>query len=207
MAAAGSPLLIRVLMVGDSSVGKTSIVLRYDKRGYNPKFSTTIGVDYSDRMVDLDGKTVKLQIWDTAGQERFHSLTTSFFKRAEGFVLVYDVCSRASFESLDRWMKDAKDQGKKDCDIVICGNKCDVRAGSRSVQESEGKEFASQHMVPYFETSAKDNINIDEVFYLLARSIMTRLDRERSEGEANESSPTVKIGEGAENSKSGCCNV
>ncbi|CAM9646607.1 unnamed protein product [Phaeothamnion confervicola] len=182
-----APLLIRLLMIGDSSVGKTSLVLRYDKRGFNPKFTTTIGVDYSDRLLEIEGRQVKLQIWDTAGQERFHSLTTSFFKRAEGFVMVFDVTNRQSFDNVRRWMNDISEQGKKESDIVVCGNKCD--ATSRQVSEKiEAATLCKEFQVPYVETSAKENINVDSVFGSLAAKVKNRLDAKSSEEEqrANE---------------------
>lgn len=186
------PLLIRILMIGDSSVGKTSLVLRYDDRGFNLRFTTTIGVDYSDRLLELDGRQVKLQIWDTAGQERFHSLTTSFFKRAEGFVLVYDVSNRQSFESVSTWMKDIVEQGKRGSDVVICGNKCDLQG--REVPREEGEQLAAELGVPYMETSAKDNLNVKETFDDLAARVKTRL--EVSQAASDAAGETLRINGG-----------
>ncbi|CAM9175419.1 unnamed protein product [Ascophyllum nodosum] len=186
-----TPLLIRILMIGDSSVGKTSLVLRYDNRGFNRQFTTTIGVDYSDRLLELDGRQVKLQIWDTAGQERFHSLTTSFFKRAEGFVVVYDVSNRQSFESLARWMKDIMEHGKRGSDVIICGNKCDLQG--REVAVEEGEQLAANMGVPYVETSAKDNINVDDTFDSLALRVKTRLELNQAASEAPADGDTLRL--------------
>ncbi|KAG5177675.1 Rab8D, rab family GTPase [Tribonema minus] len=196
-------LLIRVLMIGESSVGKTSLVLRYDKRGFNAKFTTTIGVDYSDRMLTVDARAVKLQIWDTAGQERFHSLTTSFFKRAEGFALVFDVSDRRSFDAVARWMGDIREQGKADSDVVLVGNKCDVK--ERAVAKGEAEKLAKHFAVPYFEASAKDNVNVDVIFETLASSVKRRLDAKAAD-EAKKASETVTLGTAAEpKKKSACC--
>ncbi|CAB1118577.1 unnamed protein product [Ectocarpus sp. CCAP 1310/34] len=189
-----TPLLIRILMIGDSSVGKTSLVLRYDKRGFNLRFTTTIGVDYSDRLLELDGRQVKLQIWDTAGQERFHSLTTSFFKRAEGFVLVYDVSNRQSFESVSTWMKDIVEQGKRGSDVVICGNKCDLQG--REVAREEGEQLAAELGVPYMETSAKENLNVEETFGNLASRVKTRLEASQAATDAAGSGETLRLNGG-----------
>jgi len=185
-------------MIGESSVGKTSLVLRFDNRGFNQKFTTTIGVDYSDRVISIDGKDVKLQIWDTAGQERFHSLTTSFFKRAEGFALVFDLNKRDTFDSIARWMKDVQAQAKPDSDIVLVGNKCDVI--ERVVTKEEAEELAVQYGIPYFETSAKENINVEDMFTSLATSIKKRIVEDEPEEEK-----TIDLNKPNDEPKAGCC--
>lgn len=118
--------IVRLLMVGDSSCGKTSLVLRFDQNVFSTKFVTTIGVDYRDKMVKIEGVPMRLQLWDTAGQERFRSLTSNFFGRADGFVLTYDISNRPSFDHVIGWMRDIKTRAPPDCDIVLCGNKSDL---------------------------------------------------------------------------------
>merc|ERR1711957_900878 len=120
--------IVRLLMVGDSSCGKTSLVLRFDQNVFSTKFVTTIGVDYRDKMVKIEGAMMRLQLWDTAGQERFRSLTSNFFGRADGFVLCYDISNRPSFDHVIGWMRDIKTRAPPDCDIVLCGNKSDLES-------------------------------------------------------------------------------
>jgi Ras-related protein Rab-8A len=211
-ASSAAPLLIRVLMIGDSSVGKTSLVLRYDKRSFSGQFTTTIGVDYSDRLMEIAGRKVKLQIWDTAGQERFHSLTTSFFKRAEGFVVVFDLSQRSTFEGIGRWMSDISEQGKSGVNVVLVGNKCDL-AEKRAVTEEEGSDLAKRYGGLYFETSAKENVNIDGVFTHIAEAVKSRLDsiQEKDEKAIRDSlnlaqdSNTTSRSAGGRNKSSPCC--
>ncbi|KAL3804728.1 hypothetical protein HJC23_008543 [Cyclotella cryptica] len=165
--------IVRLLMVGDSSCGKTSLVLRFDQNVFSTKFVTTIGVDYRDKMVKIEGAPMRLQLWDTAGQERFRSLTSNFFGRADGFVLCYDISNRPSFDHVIGWMRDIKTRAPPDCDIVLCGNKSDLE-GDRVVQTSEGKSLAEEYGVQFFETSALTGANVETMFNALATTIKRR---------------------------------
>ncbi|XP_042726158.1 ras-related protein Rab-10-like isoform X2 [Lagopus leucura] len=143
-----SALLLKVVMAGESCVGKTSIVRRYTEPNAAAAFSSssylpTIGIDFKVKCITLSGTRVKLQIWDTAGQERFHTLSTSYFRGAQGFVLVYDITNLDSFQSVTSWMKDIH-------------------------------ELAWEHGIPFFETSAKDNVNIEDAFSVLTKEILEK---------------------------------
>ncbi|CAB9512213.1 Ras-related protein Rab [Seminavis robusta] len=162
--------IVRLLMVGDSSCGKTSLVLRYDQNVFSTKFVTTIGVDYRDKMVKIEGAPMRLQLWDTAGQERFRSLTSNFFGRADGFVLTYDISNRPSFDHVIGWMRDIKTRAPPDCDIVLCGNKSDLD-NDRVVTFDEGKQLADDYGVQFFETSALTGHNVEKMFTALATTI------------------------------------
>jgi small GTP-binding protein len=162
--------IVRLLMVGDSACGKTSLVLRFDQNVFSTKFVTTIGVDYRDKMVKIEGATMRLQLWDTAGQERFRSLTSNFFGRADGFVLTFDVSNRPSFDHVVGWMRDIKTRAPPDCDIVLCGNKCDLD-NDRVVTYDEGKQLADEYGVQFFETSALTGQNVEKMFTALAATI------------------------------------
>jgi Ras-related protein Rab-8A len=162
--------IVRLLMVGDSACGKTSLVLRFDQNVFSTKFVTTIGVDYRDKMVKIEGTTMRLQLWDTAGQERFRSLTSNFFGRADGFVLTFDVSNRPSFDHVVGWMRDIKTRAPPDCDIVLCGNKCDLD-NDRVVAYEEGKQLADEYGVQFFETSALTGQNVEKMFTALAANI------------------------------------
>ncbi|KAL3806655.1 hypothetical protein ACHAXA_007996 [Cyclostephanos tholiformis] len=165
--------IVRLLMVGDSSCGKTSLVLRFDQNVFSTKFVTTIGVDYRDKMVKIEGAPMRLQLWDTAGQERFRSLTSNFFGRADGFVLCYDISNRPSFDHVIGWMRDIRTRAPPDCDIVLCGNKSDLD-GDRVVGYDEGKALADEYGVQFYETSALTGNNVEVMFNSLATTIKRR---------------------------------
>lgn len=165
--------IVRLLMVGDSSCGKTSLVLRFDQNVFSTKFVTTIGVDYRDKVVKIENTPMRLQLWDTAGQERFRSLTSNFFGRADGFVLCYDLTNRPSFDHVIGWMRDIKTKAPPDCDIVLCGNKSDLDQ-DRVVSTEEGMQLADEYGVQYFETSALTGANVESMFINLSTTIKRR---------------------------------
>jgi len=204
--------IVRLLMVGDSSCGKTSLVLRFDQNVFSTKFVTTIGVDYRDKMVKIEGSPMRLQLWDTAGQERFRSLTSNFFGRADGFVLCYDVSNRPSFDHVVGWMRDIRTRAPPDCDIVLCGNKSDLDS-DRVVGPEEGRVLADEYGVRFFETSALTGQNVEEMFTSLATTIKhRRIDEFEGSPAYDQNSPRgrdVRLEDGgnADNSKSlsSCC--
>lgn len=202
MGAKGS-YIVRLLMVGDSSCGKTSLVLRFDQNVFSTKFVTTIGVDYRDKMVKIEGAPMRLQLWDTAGQERFRSLTSNFFGRADGFVLCYDISNRPSFDHVIGWMRDIKTRAPPDCDIVLCGNKSDLD-NDRVVTSEEGMALAEEYGVQFFETSALTGNNVDKMFTALATTIKRKRIDELENGIDGTSvaeqsvTGTVKLGGGGD---------
>ncbi|XP_068090839.1 ras-related protein Rab-8B-like isoform X1 [Hyperolius riggenbachi] len=159
----------KLVMTGDSNVGKTCIMTRYTENSM-PSYLTTIGIDFKTKTVHIDGTQIKLQIWDTAGQERFHTLSVSYFRGAQGFVLVYDIANTSSFENTAMWMKDIQMKAGEEVEVVLLGNKCD-KEDEREVSKERGEKLAWQYGIPFFETSAKENTNIDEAFLLLANAI------------------------------------
>ncbi|KAK9678699.1 hypothetical protein RND81_11G227900 [Saponaria officinalis] len=166
--------LLKVIVLGNSGVGKTSLINRYVHQKFNQQFKPTIGADFVTRELQVEGKLVSLQIWDTAGQERFHSLGPAFFRGADSCVLVYDVNVQGTFDALQAW----RDDFIKQTDIsdparfpfVVIGNKIDVDGGaSRAVSNKRAKEWCTSiGDVPYFETSALENQNVDEAFSAIA---------------------------------------
>jgi Ras-related protein Rab-8A len=133
---------VKVLMVGDSGVGKTSLLLRYAQDSFNESFMTTIGIDFKTKFLDIGDKRVKLQIWDTAGQERFRTITTSYFRGAQGILLCYDVSDRKSFNSIGSWLEQITNHADKHVCVIICGTKCEM---DREVTEEQGQALADQH--------------------------------------------------------------
>jgi Ras-related protein Rab-8A len=163
-----------MLVIGDSGVGKTSLLVRFDEDKFSPNFITTIGIDYRTRMVDMENKKVKLQIWDTGGQERFKTITMTYFRGAHGIILVYDVTDPLSFENIRSWMANLQANASSDVDRILIGNKCDM-ADKRVISTQRGQDLANEFGIPFFETSAKSSINVEECFMSLAKDCFNRL--------------------------------
>mmetsp|Transcript_3081 Transcript_3081/g.8119 ORF Transcript_3081/g.8119 Transcript_3081/m.8119 type:complete len:239 (+) Transcript_3081:29-745(+) len=159
----------KVVVAGDSGVGKSSLILRYADNTFNPSYTATIGVDFKIRTLDLDGKRVKLQIWDTAGQDRFRSIVSNYYRGAHGVILVYDVSSAESFDHVPEWLDEGRGHAPSDAVIALFGNKCDVPSDKRQVSLEMAQELAQQHRMDHFETSAKAALNVDLAFQQTAR--------------------------------------
>mmetsp|Transcript_1364 Transcript_1364/g.2476 ORF Transcript_1364/g.2476 Transcript_1364/m.2476 type:complete len:254 (+) Transcript_1364:1243-2004(+) len=165
---------LQLLMIGDSGVGKTCLLLRYANDSFSPTFITTIGIDFKIKNVDIDGKRIKLQIWDTAGQERFRTITTSYFRGAQGILLVYDVTDRRSFESIRNWVSQIQQHADVHVNKILVGNKCDM-LDEKVVSTEEGQKLAKEFGIDFFECSAKNNINVEQAFIGLGRAVKNRL--------------------------------
>ncbi|BFZ07263.1 hypothetical protein BsWGS_10302 [Bradybaena similaris] len=163
--------LLRLLLVGDTGVGKTCLICQYACNEFHESHLTTIGVDFKMKVIDLDGRKVKVQIWDTAGQERFEAITKQSFTRAQGCVLVYDICSRTSFEALGKWMLFVKRYAKEDTVVILIGNKCDLEE-RRQVSRNTAQQFADQNNLRYYETSAKNLESLKQPFEDICHEIV-----------------------------------
>ena len=193
-------MVIRLLMIGDSSVGKTSLVVRYDEDSFSTMFMTTIGVDYRDKLVTIEGRDIKLQIWDTAGQERFRTITSAYYRGAMGILLTYDVTDRRSFENVRNWMANVKEHASERVDVALVGNKDDCEDGARVVARSEGEALARSFGAPFFETSAKSGDGVDAAFMGVAERAVRRL-KEDAAGKTG----GVRLGERRDAKASGGC--
>ena len=165
-------LKFKILIIGDSGVGKTSMLLKYVENYFPDTHIATIGVEYKTKVMNRGKYKINLNIWDTAGQERFKSITKSFFSYTTGVVFVYDITKRESFSGatgVKNWIKDSEEYGK--FDGVLCGNKADLEK-NRKVKFDELKELGIKKNISYFETSAKTGKNIDEIFEKLVDSII-----------------------------------
>ena len=160
--------LIKLLIIGDSGVGKSSMMIRFADDQYTETYISTIGVDFKVRTIEIDGKITKLQIWDTAGQERFRSIVSSYYRGTYGILLCYSVTDRQSFEKLDKWLEDCKKYALPNVKIILCGLKCDSD-NKREVSREQGEIYANSHGFKFIETSAKQNINIDLAFEQITR--------------------------------------
>merc|ERR1712062_400190 len=166
-------LLFKLLLIGDSGVGKTCVLFRFSDDTFNTTFISTIGIDFKIKTVELQGKKIKLQIWDTAGQERFHTITTSYYRGAMGIMLVYDITSLKTFENISKWLRNIDEHANEDVEKMILGNKCDME-DKRQVNKERGDAIAREHCIPFLETSAKSNINVETAFMDLAQAILNK---------------------------------
>ncbi|MBN3280512.1 RAB10 protein, partial [Polyodon spathula] len=167
-------LLLKIILVGDALVGKTCVLQRYIDNSFHHSYVSTIGIDFKVKTLHLNDKFIKLQIWDTAGQERFHTISTRYFRGAHGLLIIYDITNSLSFENVVGWMKDVDANAGEDVDRVILGNKCDLEE-KRIISKEKGEKLAWEHGVRFFETSAKDNVNIEKAFLALVQDIMNKV--------------------------------
>jgi len=166
-------LLFKLLLIGDSGVGKTCILFRFSDDAFNTTFISTIGIDFKIKTVELRGKKIKLQIWDTAGQERFHTITTSYYRGAMGIMLVYDITQPKTFDNIAKWLRNIDEHANEDVEKMILGNKCDME-DKRMVSKERGESIAREHGIRFLETSAKANVNIERSFLDLAEAILDK---------------------------------
>jgi len=164
---------IKILLIGDSGVGKSSMLMRFCDDSFDSNFVATIGIDFQIKTINIDGRKLKLQIWDTAGQERFRTLTNAYYRGAMGIVLVYDVTDEQSFQNIQGWLSNIERFAPEQVDQVLVGNKCELTS-TKVVEHSRGQAFASEHSMKFFETSARANVNVVEVFTTLAQDIKNR---------------------------------
>lgn len=180
---------IKLLLIGDSAVGKTSLLMRYTNDKFNPNFLSTIGIDHQVKTIQLPRQSdsqddeeeeeehycrVRLDIWDTAGQERFRTITRTYYRGAHGILLVYDITDCRSFEAVRHWMSQVRDHASLHVDIVLVGNKCDCQTDKRVVAKEEGSKLATECGATFVECSARANINVYQAFEELASTIKER---------------------------------
>ena len=163
--------IFKVLLLGNSNVGKSSLFLRFVDDIWNDTFVPTIGVDFKIKTFEIDSKKIKMQIWDTAGQERFKNIISSYYRGAHGILLLYDVTDKDSFKNLSNWLIEIEKNASKNVLKVLIGNKSDLE-DKRVISYNQGKEFADTYGLKFIETSAKKNLNVNEAFETLGRELM-----------------------------------
>ena len=187
--------VIKLAMLGDSSVGKTSICYVLINLDFQNELLATIGQDKIEYQMKMeDGKEMKVLIWDTAGQERFHSIALKACRNAQGIVIVFDLTNKKSFLNVVNWLKDIKENFKSPS-LILLGNKCDLTE-KRTVSKKEAEDFAKEHNLIYFETSARQKININASFEKLANEVYKRYDNTKS---------GISLKSGNKVKKKGCC--
>jgi len=189
----------KILLIGDSGVGKSCLLLRFADDSWTDTHISTIGVDFKIKTLNIDGKTIKLQIWDTAGQERFRTITSSYYRGAQGIILVYDCTDQESFSNVKQWMGEIDRYACENVNKLLVGNKTDL-VNEKVVDQATAKAFADSMGIPFIETSAKNATNVEQCFLSMARDIKNRL----SEGSSSDVPPktdTMKVAPKKDNGK------
>jgi len=195
--------VFKLVLIGDSGVGKSCLLLRFADDTYTESHISTIGVDFKIRTIQLDGKTIKLQIWDTAGQERFRTITSSYYRGAHGIIVVYDTTDSETFEHVKTWLHEIDRYASENVNKLLVGNKSDLTS-KRQVETEAAKEFADSVNIPFLETSAKNATNVEDAFMTMAGEIKKRMASAPSMSEGNKSKITVS-GKTESVKSSSCC--
>lgn len=178
-------LMFKLLLIGNSSVGKTSFLFRYADDAFNSAFVSTVGIDFKVKTVFRNNRRIKLQIWDTAGQERYRTITTAYYRGAMGFLLMYDISNQESFNAVQDWATQIKTYSWDNAQVLMVANKCDLE-DERIIPTEDGQRLAQELGFQFFEASAKDNVNVRQVFERLVDVICESLNN----GGEGDRSPT-----------------
>ena len=202
-------MMFKVVLVGDSFVGKTNIMSKYLKNEFHEDSKATVGVEFGAKQFKIEGHTVKAQIWDTAGQERYKAITSAYYKGAKGAFVVYDITRKGSFESIEKWVNDLTSTADKKLTIVVIGNKCDLE-DQRQITKEQGEEKANKLEVAFLETSAFSGENLDKAFEMMMNEIYKKCHEEMlAEGDVDiiEGGQDINLARKNDNSeaKKKCC--
>ena len=162
---------IRVMLIGNSNVGKTSIAKRYCKNQFNHNYISTVGIDFVTKYIKVGEKMINLQIWDTAGQERYKVIAKNYYNKSDGFIIVYDITNKSSFNDISGWVSQIKELASQDNKNIIVGNKCDLEE-QREVNKIEGENLSKKYNCQFLEVSAQNGKNIDKIFLCLVQNIL-----------------------------------
>ncbi|KAF9179212.1 Ras- protein Rab-11A [Mortierella polycephala] len=202
--------LFKVVLIGDSGVGKSNLVSRFTRNEFNLESKSTIGVEFTTRSIQVDAKTIKAQIWDTAGQERYRAITSAYYRGAVGALLVYDIAKHATYENVGRWLKELRDHADTNIVIMLVGNKSDLRH-LRAVPTDEAKQFAAENGLSFIETSALDSSNVELSFQRILTEIYRIVSNKALESNGDVIRPTggetinVTPNSGDANAAGKCC--
>lgn len=178
--------LFKIVLIGDSSVGKTNLLSRFTRNEFNPDSKATIGVEFATRTLDVDGTKVKTQIWDTAGQERYRAITTAYYRGAVGALVVYDITKADTYDSVSRWLKEMEENADDNIVIALVGNKSDLDH-MRQVPTEEAQNFATEHNLLFTETSAFNSDKVDFTFKQLVQNIHEMVSKKKFDIEGDSS--------------------
>ncbi|KAJ8008791.1 hypothetical protein DPEC_G00082090 [Dallia pectoralis] len=166
--------LFKIILIGDSNVGKTCVVQSFKSGQFSEKQQNTIGVDFTVRTLDIEGKKIKMQVWDTAGQERFRTITQSYYRSAHGAMIAYDITRRSTFDSVPQWIREVELFGAANVVLCLIGNKRDLESDRRVLFQEACCMAEERGILAALETSAKENQNVDEAFMMMARELLAR---------------------------------
>lgn len=172
--------LFKIIIIGDSGIGKSAILFRFADDAYNESYISTIGVDFKIKTILINGKIIKLQIWDTAGQERFRTITTSYYRGSHMIFLCYDITDRQTFLNVEEWIKEIKKYANHNVKVILCGTKSDLKI-KRQISYEEGKSLAEKNNFGFYETSAKNDVGVTELFEKTSSELLTEFTKELNE--------------------------
>ena len=200
--------MFRYIIVGDMAVGKSCLLLQFTDHKFRHQHELTIGVEFGGKTIEVKNKNIKIQIWDTAGQEAFQAITRTYYKGAIGALLVYDITKHDTFDHINKWINEVKNNGSKDIVCMLIGNKKDLEE-ERQVKYEEGKEIADKNNMLFLETSAKTSENVQECFYLSAEKILDQISKTGIDPTLPSKNVKISIDEDAEEEetkkKKSCC--
>ncbi|KAE8724790.1 Ras-related protein RABA2a [Hibiscus syriacus] len=202
--------LFKVVLIGDSGVGKSNLLSRFTRNEFCLESKSTIGVEFATRTLQVEGRTVKAQIWDTAGQERYRAITSAYYRGALGALLVYDVTKPTTFENVSRWLKELRDHADSNIVIMLIGNKTDLKH-LRAVAMEDGQSFAEKEGLSFIETSALEATNVEKAFQTILSEIYRIISKKSLS--SDEPAPasikegkTIDVGTSYVNTKKACCS-
>ena len=201
----GYDILFKIILVGDTSVGKTNIINKYIKNEFREDFYATIGVEFSHKKFIVENRKIKAQIWDTAGQERYKAITRAYYKGAKGAFIVYDITRKETFDDVDKWRNELISSCNQEITVMLIGNKCDLE-DQREISKEQGEEKAKSFGFSFLETSALSGENLEKGFQMLIEEIYQKYKVEQSKSdEINLNSGAEEIKIGKMNKKKKCC--
>ena len=198
---------LKIVIVGDSGVGKTNLIRRFIANEFNINSKATVGVEFSSKAFKINDKIFKIEMWDTAGQERYKSMTAAYYKGAKGALIVYDTTNARSFENVEKWLSEIKEKSSKDIKLIIIGNKIDLKE-SKAVTTEQALSKAKELGSPLMETSALDSTNVKEAFYDLLKEMYLEVSKaleivENQDLAKNKNGIQLETNE--QKKKKGCC--
>ena len=200
-------MMAKIIIIGDSSVGKTNIMSKYLKNEFHEDSKATVGVEFGSKLFTINGHNIKAQIWDTAGQEKYKAITGAYYKGSKGAFVVYDITRKETFESIDKWINDLKSTGDPKMNIILIGNKCDLDE-KREVLKEQGEEKSRAFECAFLETSALSGDNIDKGFEMMISEIFKKYRNEIVEDDELEGmgkGEDINLEKKQSKTKKGCC--
>lgn len=195
----------KLVLLGESAVGKSSLVLRFVKGQFHEYQESTIGAAFLTQTVCMDDTTIKFEIWDTAGQERYHSLAPMYYRGAQAAIVVYDVTSQETFNRAKQWVKELQRQASPNIVIALAGNKADLASTKRAVEMDQAQEYAEENNLLFMETSAKTAQNVSEIFVAIAKKL-PKNDQASSGSGSGSGRPGIDLSKNSSNTSGGCCS-